>query len=70
MTVDHLEARLCGRAGTHQYFQFLWDVACTESTDILRIDGIRQTELLTHSNLRGSTTCQRLGDNCRNVKIE
>ena len=56
MTVDHLETRLRGGAGSHQYVEGVRNIACTEPADVVGIDSIGQTELLAHSHLRGSLT--------------
>ena len=60
MTIDHLIARLHGAIRTYQHFQTIRDITCTEITDILRINSIGETELLTRSNMRGSNTCECL----------
>ena len=60
VAVDHLIARLHGAVRSYEHVEFLRDVASTEITDILRIDRIRQTELLTHRHMRRRRTCQRL----------
>ena len=58
MAVDHLETRLCGRAGTHEHIEGIRDVTSTEVPGIVGIDGIAQAELFTHSHLSRSTARQ------------
>ena len=48
------------RAGSHQHFQVFGYVAGTEAFHVVGIDGIGQTELLTHRHLRRSIGSQRL----------
>ena len=60
MTIHHLETGLCAGAGSHQNLKTIRDTTGTEPANILRIDGVRQTELFAYSHLRGSTSRQRL----------
>ena len=61
MAIYNLIAGLHRAVRSYKHLQFIGDITSPELADILRVYGISQPELLSHSYMRGSRGRQRLG---------